>query len=71
MAKRAGRAYGDVRDWDKSPRKARGSQNAEVAAAILRDLDDEREAEQAFERRAAFGPGAVVVNVLTGKRYRT
>ena len=28
-------------------------------------------AEQAFERRAAFGPDVEVVNAITGKRYRT
>jgi hypothetical protein len=28
-------------------------------------------AEEAFEMRAAFGPDVEVVNVLTGRRYRT
>ena len=28
-------------------------------------------AEQAFEMRAAFGPGATVVNVITGERFTT
>lgn len=28
-------------------------------------------AEQAFERRAAFGPGEEVVDIFSGKRYRT
>ena len=28
-------------------------------------------AEQDFERRAAFGPGVEVVNVVTGRRYKT
>jgi hypothetical protein len=28
-------------------------------------------AEEQLEMRAAFGPGAVVVNVLTGQKYRT
>ena len=28
-------------------------------------------AEQAFERRAAFGPGEEVVDIITGKRYTT
>ena len=31
----------------------------------------EIEAEQAFERRAAFGPGQTVVDITTGKKYRT
>lgn len=31
----------------------------------------EIKAEQDYERRAAFGPGVVVVDVLTGKRTRT
>ena len=34
-----------------------------------RSLQDSAEA--AFERRAAFGPGQTVVDVLTGTRYRT
>ncbi len=31
----------------------------------------EQESEAAFERRAAFGPGADVVDVISGRRYRT
>lgn len=31
----------------------------------------EEEAERMFEMRAAFGPGEVVVDVISGKRYQT
>ncbi len=31
----------------------------------------EQRAEEAFERRAAFGPGVELVDVLTGERIRT
>ena len=34
-------------------------------------LSEEEKAEQAFERRAAFGPGVTVVNVITGKKFRS
>lgn len=40
-------------------------------AAYAVDYAREAEAEQAFERLAAFGPGVTVVDVLTGKKYRT
>ena len=33
--------------------------------------DPEFEAEMAFERRAAFGPGVTVVDVNSGRKYRT
>ena len=32
---------------------------------------DEQRAEEAFEMRAAFGPGETVVNVITGETTRT
>ena len=34
-------------------------------------LEAEAEAERMYEMRAAFGPGQTVVDVLTGKTYRT
>lgn len=37
----------------------------------LRATTDDVSAEQAFEMRAAFGPGEQVVNILTGRRFRT
>ena len=37
----------------------------------MANLTPEEEAERAFELRAAFGPGEVVVNVITGKRTIT
>jgi hypothetical protein len=43
---------------------------AEVLAC-LRSEPDEVSAESMFEMRAAFGPGATVINVLTGQKYRT
>jgi hypothetical protein len=42
-----------------------------------KETDQEREdreaaeEEMAFERRAAFGPGETVVNVLTGETFKT
>ena len=55
----------------------RRTHNAEQAASIAeyiesrKHISDEQRAEEAFERRAAFGPDEDVVNVLTGERYRT
>jgi hypothetical protein len=40
-------------------------------AAARDERTPEQKAEEAFERRAAFGPGVTVVNVLTGERVRT
>lgn len=34
-------------------------------------MTPEQREEEAFERRAAFGPGEEVVNILTGERFRT
>lgn len=38
---------------------------------VTRHSVDSDELERAFERRAAFGPGVDVVNVITGERYKT
>lgn len=35
------------------------------------NMSDEARRERELEMRAAFGPGVDVVNVLTGKKYRT
>jgi len=49
----------------------------EDAAAIKRyvesqkNMSAEQRAEQAYERRAAFGPGETVVNIFTGETFRT
>jgi hypothetical protein len=46
---------------------------ASIAAYIesRKHISDEQRAEEAFERRAAFGPGEDVVNIFTGERYTT
>jgi hypothetical protein len=38
---------------------------------LMKLLAEEAAAEQAFEMRAAFGPGVEVVNILTGERHWT
>lgn len=38
---------------------------------LMKLLAAEAAAEQAFEMRAAFGPGVEVVDVLTGERFYT
>ena len=43
---------------------------AQYRKARARRTPEQRE-EEAAEMRAAFGPGAVVVDVLTGERFRT
>lgn len=35
------------------------------------NLSPEQQAEEAYERRAAFGPGQTVVDILTGETHRT
>jgi hypothetical protein len=53
------------------------ARDEETAASIAKyiearkNISDEQKAEEAYERRAAFGPGETVVNVLTGERYTT
>jgi hypothetical protein len=34
-------------------------------------MTDEQRAEEAFEMRAAFGPGETVVDIVTGERFYT
>jgi len=41
------------------------------AVKVFKDQEEEARAEQAYEMRAAFGPGVEVVNVITGERTRT
>lgn len=43
---------------------------AEYANA-RKNMTEEQKAEEAYERRAAFGPGEEVVDVITGERYTT
>ena len=40
-------------------------------AESQRNMTADQEAEHLFELRAAFGPGEEVVDVITGKRWRT
>jgi hypothetical protein len=55
-----------------NPRKAKLARAMRIGSRTFEaQLKLEAEAEEAFERRAAFGPGVTVVNVLTGKRYTT
>lgn len=35
------------------------------------NMSEEAKAEEAYERRAAFGPGVEVIDCLTGERYKT
>jgi len=35
------------------------------------EMTDEQRQEEAFEQRAAFGPGVELVNVVTGERFLT
>lgn len=44
---------------------------AQYKAARFATPTPEQRAEEAFERRAAFGPGEEVVDILTGERYTT
>lgn len=43
----------------------------EAYRAARAKMTDEDRAEEDYERRAAFGSGVEVVNVLTGERFRT
>jgi hypothetical protein len=44
---------------------------AQQYRAAREKTDAEFDGEDAYERRAAFGPGVTVINVLTGKTYRS
>lgn len=35
------------------------------------NMTEEQKAEEAYERRSAFGPGETVVDIITGERYTT
>lgn len=60
-------------------RKARDVHTAAFLAEYIKSQEEfetspeyaEARAERDFEMRAAFGPGEEVVNVFTGRRYRT
>ena len=73
---------GNVLDWRILADYGVIATEANVAAydthlkAVLNDyrqsqlnLSDEVKAEQAAERRAAFGPGETIVNIITGETY--
>ena len=52
-------------------RVARDHEIDEFLTAYRKQMEDhEHSAEELFEMRAAFGPGAEVVNVITGKKTR-
>lgn len=36
-----------------------------------RNMNADQKREEAFERRAAFGPGETVIDIVTGERFRT
>jgi len=66
----------EASDWFHidSHRQTLNTEQAESIAAYIesrKHISDEQRAEEAFERRAAFGPGEEIVNVLTGERYTT
>lgn len=51
--------------------KAREADNAVAIAQYIEarnNMTEDEKREEAFERRAAFGPGVEVVNVITGER---
>jgi hypothetical protein len=57
--------------------KCDGARSADVSIAIATyrearaRLTPEQKREEDFERRAAFGAGATVVNIITGESFRT
>jgi len=66
----------EASDWFHidSHRQTLNTEQAESIAAYIesrKHISDEQRAEEAFERRAAFGPGEDVVNIFTGERYTT
>lgn len=53
---------------------ARDKQLDEMVKRMKRNeknMSEEARAEQAYEMRAAFGPGVTVVNIFTGRKTRT
>lgn len=36
-----------------------------------KNISEEQKREEAYERRAAFGPGETIVNIITGETYKT
>lgn len=57
--------------------KCKALRDIEAVAAIKRykkmrkNMSAEQKAEEAYERRAAFGPGKRVVDTLTGETFKT
>jgi hypothetical protein len=56
-------------DLERSIEARQADDRAFLAQARLLPRDDSHEAQ--FERRAAFGPGQTVINVITGHKYQT
>jgi len=54
----------------KEQEKARDEETAKFLAKLRANPQPVTD-EEAFEMRAAFGPGVEVVNILTGKRFKT
>jgi hypothetical protein len=66
----------EASDWFHidSHRRTLNTEQAESIAAYTesrKHISNEQRSEEAFERRAAFGPGEDVVNIFTGERYTT
>jgi hypothetical protein len=58
--------------WEVPPKQeAAYAAYCEEFAAAYHAMRPEPSGEEAFEMRAAFGPGVEVVDVFTGRRHRT
>jgi hypothetical protein len=60
--------------YNSGPNNGSGYASRERALQVVRQYSRPQahpDPETAFEMRAAFGPGVQVVNVVTGRRYRT
>ena len=62
------RHVGKVFDFDKSYATQQADQDADIADYRRRMANHVHSAEELSEMRAVFGPGATVVNVLTGQK---
>jgi len=52
-------------------RKIEDAEAIKRYAESRKNMSAEQRAEQAYERRAAFGPGETIVDVFTGETFRT
>lgn len=59
------------RDAGVTPPAAQAECSEEHITSVLADYRASQAVLEAFERRAAFGPGAITVDVITGKTYKT